>query len=117
MISSSCEGVMFRGMHSRRICTSSLVMEYSMQMERNGAGNVKQPALNSPPRYFVISAVVFKEYTLNLAEILDNAATAHQAVDMQVAGLKFQNLMRAEMPEVVQECLKVVGIIVKSIFF
>jgi hypothetical protein len=36
---------------------------------------------------------------------------------MQVAGLKFQNLMRAEMPEVVQECLKVVGIIVKSISF
>ncbi len=63
------------------------------------------------------STVVFKEYTLNLAEILDNAATAHQAVDMQVAGLKFQNLMRAEMPEVVQECLKVVGIIVKSISF
>jgi hypothetical protein len=63
------------------------------------------------------SMVVFKEYTLNLAEILDNATTAHQAVDMQVAGLKFQNLMRAEMPEVVQECLKVVGIIVKSISF
>ncbi|CAM6059923.1 unnamed protein product [Sphagnum tenellum] len=29
------------------------------------------------------STVVFKEYTLNLAAILDNAATAHQAVDMQ----------------------------------
>ncbi|KAH8952949.1 hypothetical protein BDL97_09G111900 [Sphagnum fallax] len=29
------------------------------------------------------SMVVFKEYTLNLAEILDNATTAHQAVDMQ----------------------------------
>ncbi|CAK9237866.1 unnamed protein product [Sphagnum troendelagicum] len=29
------------------------------------------------------STVVFKEYTLNLAVILDNAATAHQAVDMQ----------------------------------
>jgi hypothetical protein len=62
------------------------------------------------------SAVVFKEYTLNLAMILNNAATAHQAVDMQVAGLKFQNLMRAKMLEVVQECLKIVGIIVKSIF-
>jgi hypothetical protein len=106
---------MFRGMHSRRICTSSLVMEYSMQMERNGAGNIKQPVLNSKVlRDF--SAVVFKEYTLNLAVILNNAATAHQAVDMQVAGLKFQNLMRAKMLEVVQECLKIVGIIVKSIF-
>jgi hypothetical protein len=63
------------------------------------------------------STVVFKEYTLKLAVILNNAATAHQAVDMKVAGLNFQNLMRAEMLEVVQACLKIVGIIVKSIFF
>ncbi len=49
------------------------------------------------------STVVFKEYTLNLAVILDNAATAHQAIDMQVAGLKFQNLMSAEMLKVVQK--------------